>query len=127
MKGKWLDRTLLEFDYYTLCTTKKQYRQVLKHLKVRPADAPAFLYTERSNASVHHFVQDGKRAHVVCLGPTEGKDDDQVIALLVHEAVHLWQEFKAAIGEAAPGAETEAYAIQSISQSLITEYRRQTK
>lgn len=127
MKNRWLDRSLLEFDYYTLCTTEKQYADVLKHLKVRRKDAPPFLYTERAHASVHHFVNEGKHAFVVCLGPIAGRDDDQIIALLVHEAVHLWQGYARAIGESAPGDEMEAYAIQSLSQSLITEYRRQRK
>lgn len=127
MKNHWLDRSLLELDHYTLCTTEVQYRRTLKHLKVRSSDAPSFLVSPRANASAHHFVRDGKYAHVVCLGSTEGKDDDQVIALLIHEAVHLWQEFRRGIGEVSPGDEIEAYAIQSISQSLITEYRRQTE
>ena len=127
MKARWLDRGLLEFGYYTLCTTEKQYARVLKQLKIKKRDAPSFLNTPQANASVHHFVQEGKQCSVICLGEVGNYDDNQVIALLVHEAVHLWQEFKDFIGERNPGIETEAYAIQSLSQSLITEYRRQTK
>ena len=126
MKNKWLDRNLLELNgYYTLCTTEKQYRSVLKHLRVKGGSAPTFLSTPQANATVHHFNCEGKYCAVVCLGNTKERTNAQVLALLVHEAVHIWQEFKENIGEREPGRETEAYAIQSISQSLITEYFRQ--
>ena len=127
MKNKWLNRSLLEFGYYTLCLTEKQYQKVLKHLNVPACNAPSFLHNPYADASVHHFERDGKLSHVVCLGSCDGKDEDQVLALLVHEAVHLWQEFKDHIGETSPGRESEAYAIQRLSQSLIGEYLRQTK
>ena len=61
MKNKWLDRNLLELNgYYTLCTTEKQYRSVLKHLRVKGGSAPTFLLTPQANATVHHFNCEGK-------------------------------------------------------------------
>ena len=126
MKNKWLDRNLLVLNgYYTLCTTEKQYNAALKHLRVKHREAPSFLASPRANATVHHFNCEDKYCAVVCLGNTKERTNAQVLALLVHEAVHIWQEFKENIGEGAPGRELEAYAIQSISQSLITEYFRQ--
>lgn len=126
MKNKWLRRDLLELNgFYTLCTTEKQYRLTLKHLKIKTKDAPSFLITQQANATVHCFDSKGKTCYVVCIGNTEGQTREQILALLVHEAVHIWQDFKASIGEHNPGRESEAYAIQMLSQSLMIEYFRQ--
>jgi len=40
-------------------------------------------------------------------------------ALIVHGAVHIWQEIKTMMNKASPGIEFEAYSIQRISQDLI--------
>jgi hypothetical protein len=55
---------------------------------------------------------------------TESVTAVQIAALLVHEAVHIWQQYCADIGEKEPASEQEAYAIQSISQTLMEEYAR---
>ena len=47
-------------------------------------------------------------------------------ALLVHEAVHVWQAFCEDIGEKSPSDEFEAYSIQSISYELMTAYANKT-
>ena len=39
--------------------------------------------------------------------------------LLVHEAVHVWQQTRVYLGETAPSPEFEAYAIQNISGNLM--------
>lgn len=44
-----------------------------------------------------------------------------VAALLVHEAVHVWQQARATIGDKVCD-ETEAYAIQNISSELMKAY-----
>jgi hypothetical protein len=53
----------------------------------------------------------------------EGITGLQVAALLVHEAVHVWQLFRESIGEHGPSKEFEAYSIQAISQRLMERYR----
>ncbi len=56
----------------------------------------------------------------------KGTDPNSVVGILVHEAVHIWQKFSQRIGEHEPSGEFEAYAIQSISQRLISAYSEQT-
>lgn len=122
---KWLSRELVESPIHLcLCRTEKSFRRVLKHLGVPKKDWPNFLQTEHANATVHHFENHGKHAAVVCMHKKQPKDISriQMDCLLVHEAVHIWQEIKLIIGEKYPSLEFEAYAIQSISQDLIGAY-----
>lgn len=130
MKLKWLDRSLiLSTHYFTLCTTEKLFKKALKHLRIPKSWFPPFLSNWHSSATVHYFENrdELKASCVVCIGNTEGKSQSQVFALLTHEAVHMWQQIKEAIGEHSPSPEFEAYAVQSISQQLFEEYERQTK
>ena len=49
-------------------------------------------------------------------------DNIGVACLIVHEATHVWQRICEFAGEDSPGAETEAYTIQSISEALMRQY-----
>lgn len=129
MKAKWLDRSLfISSQYYTICTNEKQFKQVLRHMKIPKENRPPFLKNRFADASTHFFVnEDGKsKTAVVCLGDTKGRDPNQVRALIVHEAMHIWQEVKADYGEHNPGNEVEAYSVQMLTQQLFYEYDRQT-
>lgn len=125
MKVEWLDRRIAKpGPYMTLCLTEDEFETAMKHLRVR--NYPAFV-TEGADATVHHMSNnDGSDACVVCLRGWEGRDAVEVIGLLVHEAVHIWQEYADRMGERDPGREQEAYAIQSISQELIDAFRRKS-
>lgn len=57
--------------------------------------------------------------------PKFGEDPTADIATLVHESVHVFQKIMQDVGEEEPGAETEAYSIESIFQNLFVEYARQ--
>ena len=130
MKLKWLDRCLvIGTHYFTLCTTEELFLKAMKHLRINEKDRPSFLANWDSNATVHYFEnRDQMQAScVVCLGNTSGKDKILIYGILVHEAVHIWQQIKVSIGEHSPSPEFEAYAIQNISQQLFDEYERQVK
>lgn len=61
---------------------------------------------------------------IVALDTSRSRNPIEIAGLLVHEAVHVWQEYCDSIGEAFPGKEQEAYAIQAIAQELMDEYSR---
>lgn len=126
MKAKWLNRSLLVGPYLTLCTTEEMFRCVLvKDLEFK--GHVDFLGSTHADATTHFLNnQSGEHVAVVCLSSTDGREPIEVAGLLVHEAVHIWREHCKWIGERNPGDETEAYAIQWISQQLFWEFVRQT-
>jgi hypothetical protein len=88
----------------------------MKYLKIT---APPKWTHENKSGVTHHFTCKGKLTCVVCISVPKGTSKGQVYALLVHEAVHIWQEYCDDIGEKRPSQEFEAYTIQSISQCLM--------
>lgn len=123
-KTKWLDRRVAaQGPFLCLCLSQQELNAATRHL-----NTPSLEWLNRgANATTHFFDNDGRVTAAVCLGAVDGKDGQQIAALLVHEAVHVWQAYAESIGEHNPAKEQEAYAIQCISQELMTEYARRIK
>lgn len=120
---RWLDRRIAcPGPYLALCLNQPQFDAVCDKLKI--ARQP-FIMNDHSDATAHYLEGPQGLCVVVCLRGTRGRDPIEVAGLIVHEAVHAWQEYAARIGEHTPGREQEAYAIQSISQELMAEFARQ--
>lgn len=79
-----------------------------------------FLSVEGAAAQVD-FYSDGAYA-VVQLGDTSERKPIEVYGLLLHEAVHVWQQVRVLMGEREPSSEFEAYSIQAIAQDLFEMY-----
>lgn len=122
MAAQWLNRDLIVGPYLVLVLCEKDFHQALKHLKVPRADWPQWV-SGGADATTHVMTnEDGGMVCVVALGDCSSKEGVQVAALLVHEAVHVWQNWRESIGEKEPSSEFEAYSIQAISQRLMTAY-----
>ena len=107
--------------YLCLCTNEKAFRRALKALDVK--EQVSFLGASHADATAHTFNHpSGELACIVCIGDVSGRTGIQIASLLVHEAVHVWQQHASHIGEGSPGLESEAYAIQSIAQRLMESY-----
>lgn len=122
---KWLSRELITNPLFIgLCTDEKDFQRALKKLKIPKNDQPDFLTSEHANATVHFFTRQGKEVAIVCIHKKQPKGITriQIDCLLVHEAVHIWQEIRERIGERNPSYEFEAYSIQSIAQDLIVAF-----
>lgn len=122
---RWLDRRIAApGPYLALCLTEKRYLKAMKHCGIQ---LPPPWLNDGADATTHMLKKpNGDVTCVVCL--RAGKHDPvEVAGLLVHESVHVWQEYALRIGEHTPGSEQMAYGIQSISQELLAEYERLTK
>ena len=124
--ARWLDRRIAApGPYLALCLSEQAFANATAHAGiVQPGD---WIKTPWSQATTHYF--DGERGFIViiCMRDWEGRDPIEVAGLLVHEAVHVWQEYAARIGERNPGVEQEAYAVQAVAQELMAEFARQTQ
>jgi hypothetical protein len=123
-KHKWLDRRIsAPGPYLTLCLSEDEYDGVMHYLKVKHYGS--WISTPQASATSHHLTnQDGNLCCIVCLGDYKSQNAVEIAGILVHEAVHVWQEYADFYGEKNPGREQEAYAVQSIAQELMAEFAR---
>ena len=123
-KTRWLDRRIAHpGPYLSLVLSQKELDKSIKSFGVGSVVFPC------NGAKVYILDNDkGERCCVVSLSiPAQSMKLVEIAGLLVHEAVHVWQEYVILLGEHSPGTEQEAYGIQSISQELLAEYLRRTK
>ena len=121
---EWLDRRIAApGPYLTLVLSQEEFDIALTHLKI-PLGAP-YVKNTHSHATAHMANNPkGELCCIVALAGWQDRDPIEVAGLLVHEAVHVWQDYAERIGEHTPGVEQEAYAIQSIAQELMAEFAR---
>ena len=126
MKSRWLDRRIAcAGPYLTLCLSQEEFDAVLKYLKVKHAAA---YVNEGADATAHHLTNGkGEAVAIICLSNFQNRSPVEVAGMLVHEAVHVWQNYCQDIGEREPGREQEAYAIQTIAQELMSEFARRMR
>lgn len=123
MRINWLDRRIsAPGPFLCLCLSEDEYKAALKGLGVGAVDN--WIMNAHANATVHHITSPKGLACVVCMSGWENRNPIEIAGLLVHEAVHAWQEWCDHYGEITPGREQEAYGIQSVAQELMAEFAR---
>ena len=119
-RRQWCDRPLIVGPYVALCLTETQFRSALKDLDF---DGGLEMFPNaHSNGCLHSFSGRDGLAFVLAIRGHEGRNPISLAGLLVHEAVHVWQQYKAYIGERAPSDEFEAYSIQAIAVKLMDRF-----
>jgi HJR/Mrr/RecB family endonuclease len=112
-----------------LCLGAEAFKKEMKRLNVPKKSRPTHM--PNVNSAIVHFLESTSgrknRLALVVLGDVDQLSTVEVHALLTHEAVHVWQEMRDAIGEKEPSSEFEAYAIQNITYSLLQSYESQKK
>jgi len=123
----WCDRNIVRSPiYFGLCTSAEMFHKELKKLKIPKNDWPPFISNDWSDATCHHLHgSEGSKVAIVCIREMKNHSGIGIAALLVHEAVHIWQAIKDSIGENNPSSEFEAYSIQKISLGLMDQYSQQ--
>lgn len=120
---QWLNRDLVIGPRFTLVLSQAEMDAAMKDL-----NHPYLPYLNPgAPATTTHFSSSsGEATSIVGLSLAEAlaRNGTEIAGILVHEAVHIWQDWCAMYGEKAPSSEFEAYAIQSISQRLMEEYVR---
>ena len=71
------------------------------------------------NASSNFLTNEKDEMLIVVYIPRTDIDMLYQRALVVHEAVHIWQEIRTMMNEKEPSIEFEAYSIQKIAQDLM--------
>lgn len=112
-----LYQTPIPLITYCLVCNEKELRKAEKLLGL---DKRPFLPTG-TEACVEKFENN---SCVVHLDLKANIDVNNLYALLVHEAVHVYQDMLTVMREDNPGIEFEAYSIQHISFNLFKEYQK---
>lgn len=103
--------------YYGFCPSKKAWKKEMRRIKLKEP-------YPTSDARCTSFVRDN--GDPICLVTLSDKLDTYhpvtVIAVLAHEAVHVWQELRRTINEKEPSPEFEAYVIEGITRQLTKGY-----
>lgn len=125
-KIKWLDQGIsIDGPCLTLCLNEEEYLAVFEKLEVKKGIGEWCGSVART-----HSWNDSNCGMVciVCLNPEyENSTKAEIVGIIAHEAVHVWQWYAYTIGEENPGREQEAYAIQRITKTLYEEYLKRKK
>jgi len=108
--------------------SEKVFNREMDRLEVPPGQRPDWV-KPGFPATAHFFEKRSScdMAAIVCLDVKRKEDPNRIVGLIIHEAVHVWRYIREEIGEKNPSAEFEAYAVQTISQRLITAYKQPRK
>lgn len=107
--------------HYGFCPNKRAWDAEMKRLAIRER----LPYPELFDGRCTHF--ENAKSHnamsIITIRP-DCKSALHQVGIITHEAVHVWQAMRDAIGEAHPSIEFEAYSMQAIVQNLIMAYEK---
>lgn len=123
----WLDQCMVHGHNLALVLNEQEYLREMRAKNVDYSQMRPWV-CEGATATTHVLTRpDYGVACIVCMREQEGATGIEIAALLVHEAVHVFQAWCDVMGEHKPSAEFQAYSIQSISERLMHSYVQQTQ
>lgn len=119
---KWLDREMVSAPHLLLATDEKSFQRAMRDLKVAREKWPQWL-ADDANGSVQTYANPkGGLACIVSLRPQREKSGIYIAGVIIHESVHVFQEWCIHFEERNPSREFEAYSIEAISKVLMKAY-----
>lgn len=114
--------------YWALCVTEEDFEAECLHLNLKAREVPMALRGSTKAGATTHTFHNGADGTVACIiyMPDAGRALNEVHALLVHEAMHVYQTILEEMGESSPGQEVEAYTVQHLCQALFDSWEEQT-
>ena len=128
-KDLWLERGMFVGGCLAFVTSQEEFIEALRAIEC--TDYTDAFVPNGWPACTHSF--DNVKGSVACIvgfdmAKAAEQDPIDVAALLVHEAVHVWQTNEKAAGKLGCfGDEGEAYSVQNISTRLMTAYAEKLK
>ncbi|MDP1817983.1 MAG: hypothetical protein Q8K92_26255 [Leadbetterella sp.] len=107
-----------------MCKNKESFFRELRKNGIKKKNRPAF-NASGTGATTHFIERNGiKIAAIICMDEKHKKDytKAQIVGLITHEAVHVWQEIKVSMGEHDPSSEFESYSVQMLTQRIFEAY-----
>lgn len=105
--------------YVGFTTCPKAFAAEMRRLKI---DDPPSFTNDGADATAHTFTKEKIITTIVTIKKDPKRIVAQVVGLLAHEAVHVWQECRSVIREREPSIEFEAYTVQWITQFFVEKY-----
>lgn len=109
--------TMINGPFVYLCFNQRDFDKVLKKLKINER----WEYNIKGAlATTHSLSSYNKNASIISISEVlQTKPVLEVLMTIVHECVHVWQNYQEWIGDNLIGGEIEAYAIDSLSTLCI--------
>lgn len=108
--------------YFGFTTDAESFAKEMKRLGIE--DPPPFV-SSGWGATTHVITDDQAQVAattvVVCLKRRSGVTRAQEVALLAHEACHVWNAVNKAMNGPCPGGEHQAYGVQWLTQRMVEE------
>lgn len=105
---------------YALAVTDKHLKRIRKDTGIKKKNLRKL---DNAYAHVSAFEREGDTLCIVVLDKTEFSYEE-MLGLIAHEAVHVWQHAVKAMEDDSPSDEFEACSIQMICTDLFEEYRK---
>jgi hypothetical protein len=114
----WLDRGWQPV-HLGFCPSEKAFKSCLKEYDIKQE----IKYPSASGFTIH-FANDLTGDDFVVVGLKKHDNPLEIVGLIVHEAVHVFDYICEAIGEDEPSDEFKAYSIQMITMMLMKAYQQ---
>lgn len=124
-KKKNSPQILLQGPKIFLCGSGEEFKQILEEIKVEHYQHEWLI--AGSCGTTHSLDNKKEPIAIVSLNFEMKMDLITAYETLIHEGVHVWQDYCAYIGEDRPSREFEAYGIQRIVANLLVKYDERIK